>query len=171
MRPREGQKHRPSERADVVSYVCSASRRPVCRALRRLHLSSVWGILPGGLRLRLTEASGLGSRLWCVFWRVWGGRRIQARASSPCGRPRRSDGSWIWRADGDRRLPPPQVRGMSNTCPLLLPRPRAYRYRGLDRRGVGGRERRPAAAVTEAGVASQPRTVRPVLFRSYAHRL
>jgi hypothetical protein len=59
-------------------------------------ISSVRGILPSGLRLSSTNASGLGGRLWCVFWRVWGGRRIQARASSPCGRPRRlSDGSWI----------------------------------------------------------------------------
>ena len=69
------------------------------------------------------------------------------------------------RADGDRRLPPPQVRYMSNTCPLLLPRSRAYRYRGLDCLGVGGRERRPAAAVTEAGAEPQPRTARPVPFQ------
>jgi len=41
----------------------------------------------------------------------------------------------------------------SRPCPFLLSRSEAYRCRGLDCRGVGGRERSPAAAVTEAGVA------------------
>jgi hypothetical protein len=166
---------RSTARVDVIFCVCSASRRPVCRAQRRPHLSSVCVILPGGLRLRPTDASGLGSRLRRVLWRVWGGRRIQAGASSPCGRPRRlSNSSWIsagleLMATGGDTFPGSRH---SRPCSFLLPRSEAYRApKAWWPSGCRGQERRPAAAVTEAGAALRPCTVRPVLFHGYAHRL
>jgi hypothetical protein len=66
----------------------------------------------------------------------------------------------------------PQARGIAAPALSYCLAQRRTGHRRLGGpRGVRDRERRPAAAVTEAGVASQPRTVRPVLFHSYAHRL
>jgi len=62
MRPREGQKHRPSGRADVISYACSASRRLICRALRKPHLHRTFE--------GLQAVSGFGSRQRRIPWRA-----------------------------------------------------------------------------------------------------
>jgi hypothetical protein len=138
-------------------------------------ISSVRGILPGGLRLSST--SGL-----------WSWESAKARPLACMGRtPYSSPGELsMWEAEafigrlvdfGGPQLMAtgggtPQARGIAAPALSYCLAQRRTGHRRLGgSRGVGGRERRPAAAVTEAGAALRQRTVRPVLFHSYAHRL
>ena len=136
-------------------------------------ISSVRGILPSGLRLSST--SGL-----------WSWESAKARPLASVGRtPYSGPGELcMWEAEASiGRLVDfgglmatgggtPQVRGIAAPALSYCLAQRRTEHRRLGGpRGVGGRERRHAAAVTEAGAALRPRTVRPVLFHSYVHRL